>query len=156
MTINNAACYGSDSANENDAKVDPTRNPKTVTHTSDENKRKVTDTRNKYLQQKLWSNRTLSIVTTTMDPRIDNSIATCGGTSHTLVTPTTKELVTDTAFSSAQVIWTPMYVIRTGSYGTTPGDTPHAVRNPLDNSPVLVGGIGMTPASGHSGRLGFQ
>ena len=143
LTINDTAYYESDSANENDEKVDSTRNPKIVTHTSDENKRKFTDTSNRYLQQKLWSNWTLKIVTTTMDPRIDDSIATCSGTPHTLVTPTTKELVTDTAFRSARVLRTPMYVIRKGSYGTTPRDTPHSVRNSWDNSPVLIGGIGM-------------
>ena len=84
LTINDAGYYASDSANANDAICDPASDPKTVTHTSDGNKRKVTDTSNRDLQQKLLSNRTLPIVTTTMDPRIDNRIATCGEIPHTL------------------------------------------------------------------------
>ena len=38
LTIKNAEYYVSDSANANDAKGDTVRNPKTVTHTSDEKK----------------------------------------------------------------------------------------------------------------------
>ena len=48
-----------------------------------------------------------------------------------------------------------MYVIRTGSYGTTPGETPHAVRKTWDNPPVLIGGISVSPAIGHSGIFQF-
>ena len=36
---------------------------------------------------------------------------------------------------------------------TTPEDTSHAARYHRDNSLVLIGGIGVFPTSGHSGRL---
>ena len=45
LTINNAEYYVSNSANVNNAKGNPVRYLKTVTHTSDGKKRKVTDTR---------------------------------------------------------------------------------------------------------------
>ena len=90
MTINDAEYYVSDSANANDSKGYPASNPKTVAHTSDGKKRKVTDTSNGIFQQKLLSNRNLPIVTKMMYPRTDNMIATCGGTPHTLATPAIK------------------------------------------------------------------
>ena len=46
LTINNAEYYVSNSANENDTKVDPERDTEKVTHTSDRKKRKVADTSN--------------------------------------------------------------------------------------------------------------
>ena len=46
LTINDAEYYVSDSANANDTKGDLTSDLKTVTHTSDGKKRKVTDIRN--------------------------------------------------------------------------------------------------------------
>ena len=60
------------------------------------------DTSNRYLQHKLLSNRTLLIITTTIDPRIDNRVATSRAFLHKIVTPKTKEVVTDAALSSAQ------------------------------------------------------
>ena len=84
LTINDDGYYASDSANANDAIGDPASDPKKVTHTSDGKKIKVKDTSNGDLQQKLLSTRTLPIVTTTMDPRINYRIVTCGGTPHTL------------------------------------------------------------------------
>ena len=102
LTINDAEYYVSESANMKDAKGDPASDPNTVTHTSNGNKRKVTDTSNGILQQTLLSNRTLPNFTTTMGPSIDDRIATFGGNNHTLVTLTTKEVITDAARSSAQ------------------------------------------------------
>ena len=90
LTITNAGYYVSDSVNANGKRGDPARYMKTATHTSDRKKRKVMDTSNGYLQQKLLSNRNLQIVTTTMDPRIGNMIVTCGGTPYTIATPTAK------------------------------------------------------------------
>ena len=55
------------------------------------------DTSNGDPQHKLLSNRTLPIVTTNMDPRIDDMILTCEGNPHLLATPTTKEVITDAA-----------------------------------------------------------
>ena len=137
----------------NDAKGDPASDPETVTHTSDGKKRKVTYTSNRDLQQTLLNNGTLLIVTTTMDPRIDNRIATCGGTPHSLTTPMTKEVITDAVYSIAQGLLTPRRVKRTGRDVTTPGDIPHSVRSPRSNFPVLISGIGLSPASRHSGSL---
>ena len=114
---------------------------------------KVADTSSGDLQQKLLTNRTLSIITTTMDPWIDVSISTCSGTHNTLATPLMKEVIVDAARSSAQVLWNPRNVIRTGRGGTTPGNTLYYVRYPRYNSPVMIGVIGVSPTSGHSGRL---
>ena len=46
LTINDAEYYASDSANANNENGDTEINPKTVTHTSDRKKIKVTDTSN--------------------------------------------------------------------------------------------------------------
>ena len=55
LTINNAEYYASNSATASDAQGDLTRDPKTVTHTSNR-KEKVTGTSNGYFEQKLLSN----------------------------------------------------------------------------------------------------
>ena len=89
LTINYAKYYVSNSATATDAKGNPTRNPKTFTHTSDR-KGKVTDTSNGNLQQNLLSNQTLFVVVPTINPRIDNKVAPIGGASQTLSTPATK------------------------------------------------------------------
>ena len=73
-----------------------------------------------------------------MDPRIDDRIATCGGTLHMITMPMTKEVIIDVVQSSAQVNQTPRNVRRTGGYGTTPGDCEIDVRSPWHNSPVLI------------------
>ena len=130
FTINDAGYYESDSENAKNSKGDPVSNLKTVINTSDGKKGKAMDTSNIYLQPKLLSNRTLPIITTTMNPQIDDWIATCSGTPHTTVTPLTKEVITDAACSSARVIRSPRHVIRTSRDGTTPGDTLHAVSPP--------------------------
>ena len=61
----------------NDEKGDPASDPKIAIHTSDKRKRKVTDTSNIDLQQKILSNPTLLIITMTIDPRIYDRSATC-------------------------------------------------------------------------------
>ena len=104
LTINDAGYYESDLANKSDAKGDPASDPKVATNTSDRKKRKVTDTSNRYLQQKLLSNQTLLIITTRIHPRIDGRVATCGGTPHALTAPTAKGVITDTACRSARVL----------------------------------------------------
>ena len=129
-TINDAGYYVSESGEKNDKKGNPESDLKTVTHTSDGKKRKVTDTNNKILQQKILSNRTLPIVTTIMDPNIDNMIATCGGTPHTIATPTTKEVITDAACSSTRVNRIPGHVSRTDRDSTTPGNGDISIRSP--------------------------
>ena len=57
------------------------------------------------------------------------------------------------ACSSAQVNRILRHVSQMGRYGTTPGDFDIDVRSPWSNSPILIGGIGVSPASGHSGSL---
>ena len=153
LTINDAIYDESDSSNANDAKGDTASEPKIVTHTSDRKKRKFTDNSNGDSQQKLLSNRTLTIITMAMDPQIDNNIATFSQTPHTIVTHLTKEVITDAAHRSAQVLQTPRHVIRTGRGGTNPENTPHDLSPPWDNSPVLIEGIGVSPTSGHSDIL---
>ena len=137
----------------NDAKCNPASKPKIVTHTSDSKNRKVTDTSNGDLQQTLLINRTFPIVTTTMYSRMDDRIATCVGTPHTIATHTMKEVMTDVAHRIARVLLTPRHVSRMGRDGTTPRETPYALSPPQDNSPVLIGGIRVSPAIGHSGSL---
>ena len=53
LTINNAGYYESYSENVNEEKGDPANDTKVATNTSDRNKRKVTDTRNRYLTTKI-------------------------------------------------------------------------------------------------------
>ena len=72
--INDAGYYESGSANVDDTKGDPAHDPKVATHTGDRKKRKVMDTNNKYLQQTLLSNQTLLIITSTIDPQIDDKV----------------------------------------------------------------------------------
>ena len=153
LAINDAGYYESDSAKRNDAKGNPASDPKTVTYTRDVKKRKVTDNSNGYIQQKLLSNWTLLILTTTTDPWIDNRISTCSGNPHTIATHLTKEFITDAAHSSTRVIRNPRHVSQTGRDGTTPGNTPHDVRPPRANLPIIIRGIGVCPTSGHSGSL---
>ena len=75
--MNDARYYYSD---ENDAVDDPSSNPKVDTHSSDLNKRRVIDTSNGNLQQKLFINWKIPIITTTIDPQILERVVTFGGT----------------------------------------------------------------------------
>ena len=95
MNINDAGYYESDSENANYSKGNPARNPKIDTHTSDGKKGKVTDTRNRDLQQTLLSNQTLPIITTTMDPQIDDGVTTCGAFPHKIKMSLTLDVVTE-------------------------------------------------------------
>ena len=151
LTINGNICYVSNSANGNDEKGDTERYPKTVTHNSDRNG-KVTDTRNGIFQQKSLSNRTLLVVVSKMDPRIDYRIETIGGASHTLLLPETKEFIADAERSSVRVNLNHRHVRRTGRDSITPGDTCLDISKPA-HSPVLFGSTTISPACGFSGRL---
>ena len=134
-------------------KGDPASDPIVSNHITDENKRKVTDNSKGDFQQKLLSNRTLPIITTKIDPRIDDRIATSGASPHKLVTSQTTEVITDEALSSARILYTPRGVRRTDRDGTTPGDCKIAVRSLRAYSPVMIGGIGVPPTRGHSGSF---
>ena len=115
----------------NDAKGDPESDPNVATHTIDRKKRKVTDTSNGYLKQKILSNQITLIITTTIDPRIDNRVATSGSSTLKLETPQTTKFITDAACINTHVLRNPGHVIRTGRNGTTSGNTPHYVSPPL-------------------------
>ena len=76
LTINDVGYYESDTATTWDAKGNITRNPETVTPTSNGNK-PVTHTRNSNFE-KILSNQTIHVVVPTMNPSIDQSIAPIG------------------------------------------------------------------------------
>ena len=100
LTINNAGYYESDSANANGKGCDPASDLKLDTNTSDGKKRKATETSKGYLQQKLLSNQNLPIINTTIDPRIDNMVATYGASLLKVTTPQTTKVITDMVRSS--------------------------------------------------------
>ena len=142
LTSNDSGYYNSD---KNGAEDNPTRDPKVATHTSDGNKRKVTDNSNGNLQQKSLINHNLLTITMTIDPQVLDRVATCGGTPHEHTTPTTKEFITDAARSSACVLRTPGNLSRMGRDGITPWDGNFDVRPPRENGPVLNGVTTVSP-----------
>ena len=89
LTINDTGYYESDSEKANGANVNPARDPKVAIHTSNIKKRKLTDTSNGYLRQKLLSNQTLPIINTTIDSQVDNIVATYGASMIMLAMPRT-------------------------------------------------------------------
>ena len=108
------------------------------------------------MKKKLLSNRTLLIITTTIDPRIPDRVATCGGTPHALAMPTTKGVIADAARSSARVLRTPGHVSRTDRDGTTPRDCDVSVRYPRDNGAVMIGVLPPPRPWGTVGALRFS
>ena len=152
LIIIDAKYYVSNSATVNDAKGDPARNPKTVTHTSD-GKGNITDTINGNLQQKLLRYRTLLVVVPTMEPNIDDRIAKILGAYQKILTPATKEVVADVVCDGVWVNWTLRQVIQTVRDGSTPFNTGMDVRSNPDPSLVLIGSPITPPACGISGRL---
>ena len=73
LTINNTGYYESDSANANYAEGDPASDPKLATYTSDGKKERFWTLATEICKKK--SNRTLLIITTAIDPWIDNRVA---------------------------------------------------------------------------------
>ena len=153
LIINNDGYHESDSVNTNEAKGGPASDMKVGTHNIDRNKRKVTNTSNRDLQQKLLSNRTLPIINTTIDPRINDKVATSGASPYKLKMTHTMEVIMDTAYSNAQILWTLRSVSWMGGDNTTPGNCNVAVRSPWDNSPIFIEDIGFPPTRRHSGNL---
>ena len=152
-TANDAGYYESDSANANDAKCESASDLKVDTNTSDRTERTGTDTSNGDLQQKLLSNRNLPITTMTIDPQIDNMVATSGVSPLKLAMPQTMEVIMDAARSSAQILRNLRHVSRTVREIITLGDYDVAVNPPQGNSTVMIGGIGVSLTRGHSGSL---
>ena len=140
LTMNDNEYYNSD---KNDAEGDPKIDPKVATHTSDEKKKGYRHRQRKSAIKKL-SNRILPIITTTIDPRIPDGVATCGGNTHACTTPTSMVVITDVACSSAHVLRTPGDVSRKVRDGTTPHDCNASIRSPMLKYPVLIGGTDET------------
>ena len=111
--INGAECYESDTATARDAQGGLKRDLKTVTHNSNVNEN-ITDTSNNNFEQKLFNYQTLPVVVSTMNPIVYQWIAPVVVVSQTLLTPATKEIVSDAALGGAWVNRTPRKFIRTG------------------------------------------
>ena len=75
MKINDTKYYESNIATSSDAQGDLTRNPETVTHTSNGND-KVTPTSNRYFEQKSLSNRAIPVLALVTNLMIAKSV--CG------------------------------------------------------------------------------
>ena len=103
------------------------------------------------LQQTLLINRNLPLINKTIEPRITDMVATCGRTHHVLTTITMKGVITDAAWSSAHVLWTPGHISRTGRDATMSCDGYVVVRNPRDNRSVLIVDMVVPPTMGNSG-----
>ena len=108
--INDAKYYKSNIDTASDTKGNLTRNPETVTHTS-----------NGHFEKELLSNRTILVVVPEMNPIIDQGISPVVLAPQTLLVPTMKEVITDTALVGTWVNRTPWQVSRTGVDGRTPG-----------------------------------
>ena len=104
-TINDSAYYNSD---KDDAERDQKSDPLVATHTSDGKKRKVTDndTTNVNYPPKLLINRTLSIITPSINPRIADGITAGRGTTHVLQEIASKVIVTDAARVFSEILRT--------------------------------------------------
>ena len=93
-TINSSEYYNS---YKDDAESDAQINQLVATHTSNRNKRKVTDTdtSNENSQQKLLIKRTIPVIIQSIDPPIADGVAASRETLHARQTITSKEIVTD-------------------------------------------------------------
>ena len=74
LTINDSKYYESNTATASDSQGDITRNPETVTRTSNRNET-VTHIRNGNFEQKSLSNRTIPVLPPAMNPGIKQDIA---------------------------------------------------------------------------------
>ena len=89
LTINDAKYYESDTSTANDSQGDLTRNPETVTHTSNGNET-VTHTSNGNFGQILLSYRTIPFLPHPKNLGIYQGVATIRLAPQTLMMPTTK------------------------------------------------------------------
>ena len=126
---------------------------KVSTRTSDGKKRKVANTGNGILQQKLLINRTLPIIPTTIDHLIPDRVETRGDNPQALTTPTTKGVITYAVCSSAYILWTLGNVSRTGRDVTAPCNRDVVISSPQDNGTVMIVGTTIPPACGIMGSL---
>ena len=147
LTINDAKYYESSTATASDTQVDLTRNPETVNHTIHGNET-FNHTSNRNFEQKIFSNRTIPIFPPTMNPGTDQRIEPTILAPQTLLTPTTKEVVTYTASSGECINRTPRQVSRLGVDGSTPGEIRDSVRFVEPPSPVMIGIVATSPPCG--------
>ena len=121
MIINDAEYYESNTATASDSQGDLTRNTEAVTHTRNGNE-SVTHTINGNYEQKLLSNRTIPVLSATMNPGIDKGIAPIIVALQMLLMPETKEVIADAALGGTWKNRTPQQVCGTGVKGSTPGE----------------------------------
>ena len=152
MAINNAKYYESNSATSRDAQGDPTRNPMTVTHSSNR-KKKVTDTSIGNFEQILLRNWNLPVVIPTMNPRIDQSIVPIAVATKTLLKPETKEVVADATCGGAWVNMTLRQASRTGVYRSIPRKNCNSVIIKHSPYPLLIRIVSTYPPYGLRGSL---
>ena len=133
LTINYAKCYESNTATASGAQGDLTSNPETVTHAS-----------SGIFEKKLLSFRTIHVLTMPTNPGIAAIILT----TQTLLTPATKEIISDTAVVSTCMSRTVWQVSRTGVDRSTPGDSGNVIGIVETSSPDLIGIIGTASTCG--------
>ena len=88
-----------------------------------------------------------------MNPRIDQRIASITVAPKTLLTPATKEIITDAASCGVWVNRTPRQVSLTAVGGSTPSDIGHAISIEHAPSPFLIVIFGTSPPCGMNGSL---
>ena len=131
-TINNSAYYHSDKDN---TESDPNINSKVATHTSDQKKRKVTDTdtTNGNSPHKSLINWLIPEIIPVIIPQIDQTsvdgVAESGWNFHTRRTILSEENIMDTVRSAVHVFWTPADVSRHDTDRTTPHDSNTDIRS---------------------------
>ena len=127
LKTNNTKYYESNIATASDAQGDFTRNPETVTHTSNGNET-ATHTSNGDFEDKSLSNQTIPIVVPTTNENIDQRIEPIVLVPQMLLTLAMKEFVADTASGGEWVNRTPQQAILKGVDGSTPGNNRNVVR----------------------------
>ena len=136
-TISDSSYYNLE---EHDAVSDPKSDVLVATHTSDENKRKITDTdtTNVNSPHKLFLCQIIPGAIRQIYQTIMEDVAVIGETLYTRMMVLSKEIVTDAAHIGARIFQTPREVIRTVRDSTTPGDRNTAVDAARSTSPVQI------------------
>ena len=147
MTINDDEYYESNTATTSDTQDDIKCNMETVTHTLKRNET-FNYTSNEKFEQKILSNQSIPVLTPAMNPWIDQGIAPIVLAPQTLLTPETKEVVTDAASSRAWINRTLRQVSRMGVKGSTPGYIPNNVSIVEPPYLVLIEMFGTSPPCG--------
>ena len=96
LTINDAKYNESNTATVNDAQVNLTKNPETVTHTS-----------NGICEQKLLSYRTIPVLSPPINPEVDQGIVEIKFMPPMILMPVTNEIIADAVLGGVWVSRTP-------------------------------------------------